>query len=101
MSRRLYEFRAAPARYPSGSPAASAIRAVVTYTLADLIRFRLLMIGAGYDDGNEASALGSGPMFKMAQGLAPSERRSAQSWKELLVDLMRRRHGDGGRDRRR
>lgn len=46
----------------------------ITHTLADIIRFRLLMIGAGYEDGNDASSLRSDPMFKMALDLAPSER---------------------------
>jgi hypothetical protein len=50
---------------------------LVTHALADIIRFRLLMIGAGYEDGNDASALRGDPMFKMAQGLAPSERELA------------------------
>lgn len=45
---------------------------LVTHTLADIIRFRLLMIGAGYEDGNDASALRSDPIFKMAQGVAPN-----------------------------
>src|SRR4051812_31584519 len=34
----------------------------ITHTLADIIRFRLLMIAAGYEDGNDAAD----PMFKMA-----------------------------------
>ena len=47
---------------------------LITHTLADIIRFRLLMIGAGYEDGNDASSLRSDPMFKMALDLSPSER---------------------------
>jgi hypothetical protein len=47
---------------------------LITHTLADIIRFRLLMIGAGYEDGNDADALRSDPMFKMALDLAPSDR---------------------------
>jgi len=50
---------------------------LVTHSLADIIRFRLLMIGAGYEDGNDAGALRSDPVFKMAQGLAPSDRELA------------------------
>jgi Transposase DDE domain group 1 len=46
----------------------------VTHSLADIIRFRLLMISAGYEDGNDASSLRSDPMFKMALDLAPSDR---------------------------
>jgi hypothetical protein len=47
---------------------------LITHTLADIIRFRLLMIGAGYEDGNDAGALRSDPMFKMALDQAPSDR---------------------------
>jgi Transposase DDE domain group 1 len=46
----------------------------ITYSLADIIRIRLLMISAGYEDGNDASSLRSDPMFKMALDLAPSDR---------------------------
>jgi len=41
----------------------------ITHSLADIIRFRLLMIAAGYEDGNDASSLRSDPMFKMALDL--------------------------------
>jgi hypothetical protein len=47
---------------------------LITHTLAEIIQFRLLMIGAGYEDGNDASSLRSDPMFKMALDLPPSER---------------------------
>jgi hypothetical protein len=46
----------------------------ITHSLADIIRFRLLMIAAGYEDGNDASSLRCDPMFKMALDLAPSDR---------------------------
>ncbi len=46
----------------------------ITHSLADINRFRLLMIGAGYEDGNDASSLRSDPMFKMALDLSPSDR---------------------------
>ena len=49
---------------------------LITHTLADIICFRLLMIGAGYEDGNDANALRSDPMFKMALDLSPSDRES-------------------------
>jgi hypothetical protein len=45
----------------------------ITHTLADIIRFRLLMIAAGYEDGNDANSLRADPMFKMAHDLAPSD----------------------------
>ena len=47
---------------------------LITHTLAEIIRFRLLMIGAGYEDGNDASSLRSDPMFKMALDLSPADR---------------------------
>ena len=46
----------------------------ITHTLADIIRFRLLMIAAGYEDGNDAADLRRDPLFKMALDLAPSDR---------------------------
>jgi hypothetical protein len=42
--------------------------------MADIVRFRLLMIAAGYEDGNDADSLRSDPMFKMALDLTPSDR---------------------------
>ena len=47
---------------------------LITHPLAEIIRFRLLMIGAGYEDGNDAGSLRSDPIFKMALDLSPSER---------------------------
>ena len=41
---------------------------LITHTLAEIIRFRLLMIGA------DASSLRGDPMFKMALDLSPSDR---------------------------
>jgi hypothetical protein len=46
----------------------------ITHTLSDIIRFRLLMIAAGYEDGNDAKALRFDPIFKIAHDLAPSQR---------------------------
>src|SRR5208337_2163081 len=46
----------------------------ITHSLADIIRFRLLMIAAGYEDSNDASNLRGDPMFKMALDLSPSGR---------------------------
>ena len=47
---------------------------LITHSLADILRFRLLMIAAGYEDGNDASSLRGDPMFKMALDLSPSDR---------------------------
>ena len=38
----------------------------VEHGLAEIIRFRLLMISAGYEDGNDAADLRRDPVFKMA-----------------------------------
>src|SRR5580704_6522796 len=46
----------------------------ITHSLADIIRFRMLMISAGYEDGNDAASLRGDPMFKMALDLSPSDR---------------------------
>jgi Transposase DDE domain group 1 len=46
----------------------------ITHTLADIICFRLLMIAAGYEDGNDGSSLRRNPMFKMVLDLTPSDR---------------------------
>ena len=46
----------------------------ITHSLADVIRFRLLMICAGCEDGNDADALRRDPMFKMALDLSPIDR---------------------------
>src|SRR5580658_1039439 len=63
----------------------------ITHSLADIIRFRLLMIGAGYEDGIDANSLRSDPMFKMALDLTPSDRelcsQSTISRLENLLDV--------------
>jgi DDE family transposase len=38
----------------------------VVHGLDEIIRFRLLMIAAGYEDGNDADALRADPVFKLA-----------------------------------
>ena len=46
-------------------------RGQVAHSLADIIRFRLLMIAAGYEDGNDAAALRHDPAFKLALDRLP------------------------------
>ena len=46
----------------------------ITHSLADVIRFRLLLIAGGYEDGIDANSLRNDPMFKMALDLTPSDR---------------------------
>src|SRR4051794_15177956 len=43
----------------------------VHHTLADMIRFRVLLIAAGYPDANDCDALRADPAFKMALGRLP------------------------------
>jgi hypothetical protein len=43
----------------------------VHHTLAEMIRFRVLLIAAGYADANDCDALRTDPAFKMALGRAP------------------------------
>jgi len=38
----------------------------VRHSLADIIRFRIMMISAGYEDGNDADDLRNDPAFKLA-----------------------------------
>src|SRR5690349_2205488 len=43
----------------------------VHHTLAEMIRFRVLLIAAGYPDANDCDALRADPAFKMAVGRLP------------------------------
>jgi hypothetical protein len=43
----------------------------VRHSLAEMIRFRTLMIAAGYADANDCDALRDDPAFKMAVGRLP------------------------------
>jgi hypothetical protein len=62
------------------------------HTLADIIRFRLLMIAAGYEDGNDAKNLRLDPVFKMALERLPSGRDlCSQSTISRLENLPDRR----------
>src|SRR5437764_12793244 len=43
----------------------------VAHRLAEMIRFRMLMIAAGYEDGNDADSLRADPLFKLAMDRLP------------------------------
>lgn len=43
----------------------------IRHSLADMPRFRLLMIAAGDEDGNDAGSLRHDPLFKLASGRLP------------------------------
>jgi hypothetical protein len=45
----------------------------VVHRLAEIIRFRILMIAAGYEDGNDADTLRRDSMFKLALDRLPSD----------------------------
>jgi hypothetical protein len=62
------------------------------HTLADIIRFRMMLIAAGYEDGIDADALRSDPMFKLALGRLPSGAElCSQSTVSRLENLPNRR----------
>lgn len=45
----------------------------IQHSFAEMLRFRLLMIAAGYEDGNDADNLRHDPLFKLANGRLPVE----------------------------
>jgi Transposase DDE domain group 1 len=60
----------------------------VVHRLAEIIRFRMLMIAAGYEDGNDANTLRGDPMFKVALDRMPSgEELCSQSTVSRLENL--------------
>src|SRR6476619_5631869 len=60
--------------------------------VADVLRFRMLMISAGYEDGIDANALRADPVFKMARERLPGERDlCSQSTVSRLENLPDRR----------
>ena len=60
----------------------------VVHCLAEIIRFRMLMIAAGYEDGNDANTLRRDPMFKLALDRLPSgEELCSQSTISRLENL--------------
>jgi hypothetical protein len=64
----------------------------VRHRLAEIIRFRLLMIAAGYEDGNDADALRRDPIFKLALDRLPTgEELCSQSTISRLENLPDRR----------
>src|ERR1700726_4125157 len=64
----------------------------VVHRLAEIIRFRMLMIAAGYEDGNDADALRRDPMFMLALDRLPAgEELCSQSTISRLENLPDRR----------
>ena len=58
-----------PSAWRAASRTAGAER--VQHGLAEMIRFRALLIAAGYEDANDCDALRADPVFKMAVGRLP------------------------------
>ena len=64
----------------------------IVHRLAEIIRFRMLMIASGYEDGNDADALRRDPMFKLALDRLPAgEELCSQSTISRLENLPDRR----------
>src|ERR1700741_552488 len=64
----------------------------VVHRLAEIIRFRMLMSAAGYEDGNDADRLRRDPMFKLALDRLPAgEELCSQSTISRLENLPDRR----------
>ena len=62
------------------------------HSVTDILRFRMLMIAAGYEDGIDANALRADPVFKMALERLPGERDlCSQSTVSRLENLPDRR----------
>jgi len=58
------------------------------HSVADILRFRMMMIAAGYEDGIDANALRNDPVFKLALERLPGERDlSSQSTISRLENL--------------
>jgi hypothetical protein len=62
------------------------------HSVTDILRFRMLMIAAGYEDGIDANALRNDPVFKLALERLPGERDlCSQSTISRLENLPDRR----------
>ena len=49
--------------------------ALITHTLAEMVRFRMFAIACGYEDADDCDRLRSDPLFKLAVGQAPESGR--------------------------
>ena len=50
--------------------------ALVTHTLAEMLRFRMLAVACGYEDADDCDSLRFDPLFKLAVGRAPESGRA-------------------------
>src|SRR6516162_8132400 len=69
---REIEQRMGVAERLAGCIADPRVQAQMVHGLAEMIRFRMLMIASGYEDGNDATTMRSDPAFKLAQDVLPS-----------------------------
>jgi hypothetical protein len=69
------------------------------HSVADILRFRMMMIAAGYEDGIDAKTFRTDPVFKMALERLPGERASARSHGQPAGEPVRPAHAvaDGPR----
>jgi hypothetical protein len=58
----------------------------VVHSLAEIIRFRILIIAAGYEDSNDADTLRRDPMFKLALDRSPSGEELCSRVDDLAVE---------------
>ncbi len=68
---REIEQRLGIANRVAGCIADPRVPAQVTHQIDEIVRFRMLMIAAGYEDGNDAGTLRHDPMVKLAMGRLP------------------------------
>lgn len=68
----------------------------VQHSLEDIIRFRMMMIAAGHEDGNDAADLRHDPSFKIALERHPepgaalcSQRPKRSQWRHAQFDTLR------------
>ncbi len=47
--------------------------ALVTHSLAEMLRFRMLAVACGYEDADDCDSLRFDPLFKLAVGLAGTD----------------------------
>ena len=57
----------------------------VQHSFSEMIRYRMLLIAAGYPDGNDCDALKSDPAFKMALGRPPALRQAQERGRPVLA----------------
>src|SRR3954468_2209502 len=55
----------------------------VRHEIADILRFRMLMIAAGYEDGNDADSLRHDPAFKLALDQLPGGDALCSLWRAV------------------